>query len=604
MNRIKRISKQELIALIVIFCAIAVYTLPLFLRLDKALTLTNKNCITAWYRTYNLSFFTYTSILTEKNFPFWCPFREGGFYWTIYPSELSCNFFSPLMLFFGLVKGLNLSWYLLYFAGAFSMFYLTRKVLKYSLFGAIYSAIVFSMCGYFAFMQGLGFWTKETMLLPLLVAFSLKSKFDNRYIFFTAIMLALLVPSLLFFPIIILFLLMIACSDSVIIENKKVLFKKRSLVCLGASLVLAVCFSAFKILPVAELLKKDMLISGPVYELAIEQANTWKLFFRHMFIPENSNVGTMYIGYLPVFLMMLAFILEFKRNRKWILILILFIILSFGPNSWIDLNYFLWKVPFFKSIREVSKYYTLLIVFLISLTSGSFFCYFKNKKTGKYANSLFGFLILLTFLDLFWANFGYFNIYNDSLKLEKHKDFIAHVKAINIHKGDEGPIEPLRLALFQNGYGLVNAQYDRFTNYFKESFTKPKYLIMPEYVFMMPSTKMFILRNPDYAGEAYFLNKRGQVRNLHINSRGINAEVEVLEPDILLINQKFADGWKTNFGKIKSYQGIIAVEFKESGNYSLRLQFVPISFFAGFAISIISLAIALFVFWRWRFNLF
>ncbi|MFH1093720.1 MAG: hypothetical protein V1739_06170, partial [Candidatus Omnitrophota bacterium] len=508
-----QIKKNDRMAIVTIIAAIFIYTLPLLLRLDKALTLTNKNCLAAWYRTYFLGLYPYASVVFEHKFPFWSAFREGGFYWLMYPTELSCNIFSLFMLPFGVVKGLNFSWYILYYLGALSMFYLTRFVLKFNIFGSIYASLVFSMCGFFPFMQGLGLWTRETLLLPLLVGLFLKAKENKIFIFLAGLVLSLFVHTVLFFPVVILFLFLVSILNPT--ENNNFVFrlKKENLIVFFSCLSLALLFSAYKLLPVIELLTSDMRVSGLVYKSAIHQPNTLSLFLRHMLVPENLNVGTMYIGFAPLFLAILSMVVFFKNSKKWIFILLIFIILSFGPNAFIDLHYFLWHLPIFKSMREISKYYSLIIVFIISLLSGKFFSLFDYRKPLKVTTILSIFLLIFTFCDLLWANAGYFNIYNTKTSFSKPDNYSGNVKAINIHKGDEGITDPLRLALYLKGFGLVNAQYHKFVQFFKESYISPKYFIMPEYAFITPSTKLFVLYNPVYQGEAYFLDQKNKVES-------------------------------------------------------------------------------------------
>ncbi len=589
-----KIKKNDLKAVTLIIVAVFVYTFPLLLNFGKVRTLGNKNCLNDWYETYSVAFFSYANILENHQFPFWNPFHEGGFPWLTYPCYFTLNPISFLVLLCGVVKGINLSWYLFFFVGALSMFYLTRFIFKYDIYGAIYSSLAFSMSGFFAYMHMLSFWTRDALLLPLLVAGYFKAIKDKKYIIFAALILAQLIYTMLFFPVIVFFLFLIAVLNSFHRVNNKIVFDKSHIRVFVIILALAMLFSAYKILPMVEFLKVDSRISGGYYESSIEQANTMSLFIHRIFYPENFNVGTMYMGFLPVILCIFSAVLMLRLVKKWFLILIIFIILSFGPNSFFDLHYFLWHLPVFKSIKEISKYYALIIVFIISLMSGSFFSIIREKKDKKIKNILSGFIIIVTFLNLLVANIGYFNLYATDLSLIKTKKFIGHVKAINIHKGNEGGIAAMKLALSIQGFGLINAQYHKFTKYFKNPFVCPKYFVMPEYIFLVPSTKLFMLSNPGYRAEACFLNEKNKVYSFSITSGFIDIKVNVAEPDTIIINQKYSKGWKSKSGEVSNHNGLLAIDTKKTGaRQSIQVYYVPLSFYIGIMISALSLLFAL-----------
>ena len=524
--------------------------------------------------------------------PFWNPFYEGGFPWFTYPDFITFNPVSLFMLLFGVVLGANFSWYIFFFVGGLSMFYLTRYVLKYETTCAFYSSLVFSMSGFFAYMHMLSFWCRDTFLLPLLIAAFIKSFKDSRYIILASLILAQLLFSMLFFPVILLFLFLFAIFQSVKSGAKGLFFEKKYLFDFLCVLLLALLFSAFKIIPMLEFLSIDQRISGLIYESSIEQANTGLLFLRRLLAPENLNVGTMYMGLLPVTLCLLTSIVFFKKVKSWVWLLCVFIILSFGPNSLIDLHKIFWHLPVFRSIREISKYYALIIIFIISLLSGRFFSFIKMRFSKKIAAILSIVVILLTFGDLLWANIGYFNRYNTDLDLRIQKNFISHVKNVNIHKGNEGGIASLKLALRINGFGLMNAQYHKFEKYFQASNVNPEYFIMPEYVFMAPSTKMFVLSNPGYKKEVWFLNSRNKAEDFSITNKNIIFNVVIEEPDRLVINQRYFRGWYSDQGMVEDYKGLLSLKLNNKGTYQVKLYFVPLSFYIGLTISLISLCCA------------
>ncbi len=608
MDKIKRFQIRNLIdsslknnnlkIACIIIIAISIFTLPMLLHSDKLPSLEQKNSPNSWYCTYLVAYSYYASIFENHRFPLWSEFCAGGFYQITYPETY---FFEPITLFlilFGVVKGLILSYYFFYIFGALSMYYLTRSVLKYNILGALYSSFVFTMCGFFSYMYSCGFrYAKATILIPLLVAFFIKALHKNKYIVWTALLLSLcFIQTALYFAIIVLFLFMIACSYSVMKKQSKFFLKKRPLIIFLSIMLLTFLFSAYYLFPLLETFKADSRMSGEVYKIDIKQANTFSSFIKNLLFPVNAGVRTMYMGYIPVLLFLSSAIIFFRSLKKWLIILFLFIMLSIGPNSFFDLHYFLWHLPIFNSMAESSKYYAPVTIFLISIIGGKIFLLFNQRRTKKTVKFLSIFLVVFVYFNLLCSNIGYFNVYNKRVPLQKsNKDFSATVEAINIHKGDEGMGSILRFILFLNGYGnlgmtelVVKTDVESFG-----PFIKSRYFIIPEYAFLIPSTKLITISNPNYKGEAELKNKNNIVEQIFIKANKIKIKVRIREPDRLIINQNYSRHWKTRDGKIENHVGRLSVWLDRVGDYIVEIDFVPLDFYVGLLISVISLIIAI-----------
>lgn len=577
-------------AVFVIVLCIFLYTLPLLLSLNKAPLMTHKNQVYNWYCACSYNLISYASIIFDRSFPFWVPFEEGGLDWNISMFNFSYSPFFLLVLGLGIVCGVNIGWYLAYFGGALSMFYLARFVLKYNIFGAIFCSLAFSMCGFFPVIQQCGLiYNRDILFLPLVVAFFLKARHDNKYIFFTALVAAVFfITTALFLPLLFLLLFLITLSGMVTRNGQACMVHKRGFVVFFAVLVLTLLFSAYRILPILALLSVDMNITGQRYEDIVVYGNSLTLLFQRLFVPENFGVGSMYFGFLPIVLCFFSGILLFRKMKYWLLLLLIFTVLSFGQNSWFDLHRIMWYFPFFKSMFFPGKYYGLPMVFLICVISGSFFWIIEKKLSLRKFRIISIVIIAYVFIDLLCANIAYFKIYKAEVKFPEFQSFNSTVRIVNMHKGDEGGSAALKLILYCKGFGMTNF-YPGFNDFLSQSIAvTPRYFIMPKFAFMSPSTKIFIVTNPAYKGEAFFMDSLNHVTGCSILPRKIIIAIDVKEPGLLVVNQNFNRNWLSKSGPVENFRGLLSLRVGQLGKQTVSFYFVPALFYAGIVISVVS----------------
>jgi len=124
----------------------------------------------------------------------------------------------------------------------------------------------------------------------------------------------------------------------------------------------------------------------------------------------------------------------------------------------------------------------------------------------------------------------------------------------------------------------------------------PKYFIIPEYAFMIPSTKLLIIPNPAYKKEAYFLyNTENAVKLFSITPQFINIKVDIKTPDMIVINQEYSGGWRTRYGTVSNFNGLLAVKVDSLGQRDILLFFVPTAFYAGVLLSMVVLILSVYL---------
>lgn len=577
----------------IIIILLLIYLSPLWLNLDKYPSMYPKN-IPNWYNNYYSISVLKDSIFQFHRFPLWSPITEGGRPYINYPLFESLSVFFLLFTNLSENAAIKICWIFYFICGACSMYYLTRYILEYNILGAFFSSLIFSMSGAFAYLFENGFYLcRETLLLPLLFVFFIKSEKNAKFLVLSSFVLSfMLMHVALFFPVIILFLFFISFLKGVSFEKQKLVFNNKYLIAFFMVCGLTLLLSSFKILPMISNFFVNNRISGINYADSIQQANTLELFFRRIFVPESSGAGTMYLGFMPAILCILGAILYFKEMKRYAIILSLFIILSFGPNSPIDLHKLLWHLPVFKSIKEIAKYYTVIIVFVMAILGGKFFDILKKPKINISIRIFLLLIITFIYLDLFNSNIGYFNIFNTKFNYRPAKQEMFYLKALNVDPGDESILMSLIYFLYKRNIGLLGLNYSLR----RDSDVVAKYYLLPKYAFLIPSTALLVLPNPEYKSEAYFLDPNNSVKILDISPNIISVKVNMhTKSDRLIINQNFDKSWKSDYGMIEDYNGLLSIRFKTSEKATVRLTYIPKIFFIGLGVSLASFLFSIYL---------
>jgi hypothetical protein len=595
-------------ALAVIVIILLVYFMPMLANLDKAFTLYPKNYPRSGYAEYALGSFFKLSILGSGQFPLYNRYLNGGFFFLSYPVDLYLTPLSIVYLLFNEVAASKILWILFSLAGALGMFCLCRNIFRYNLYGSVFSSLVFVMSGFFAYLQeNTLFYARSTLLLPLLLYFLFKSREDNIYIFIGALLFSFFMfNSALFSVVIVFFLFLFSLISSVELKGGKAKTDFSLLRNLFLILFLFIFFSSPKILSMAEFfVNSNFCFNSHSYTLQdipyhADSANTLQIFYRRLFVPEHSGPGTMYLGFIPVILACVSFFVYRRENFRFLILLALFVILSFGPNSVLDLHKIFWKTYIFRHMSEIAKYYGLFIVFIIAFAAGRAFSVLDRLKNVKLKHAFSVSLVGLSAIWLFLGNSPYQNSYNFACQTgntEMSNDFFQ-AKVMNLHPGDETISGPLSYFLFRKNIGLLNF-YDA-PLWFVSSVI-PKYYIIPKYAFLMPSTDLLVLPNPNYRGELFFVSggeNSAEIKKLFPNKMII--AVHIKNPGTLAVNLNFDKNWSTSQGKIANYKNLLSIESLSPGDYELSLTYRPVLFYLGCAISFVSIIFSWYFIFRKR----
>lgn len=590
--------RSELFTILAVLILVILFYFPLFQNIRRGIPSLD------WYGVYPFADFFRTSVLKFHQFPLRSPYFGGGYPLIGHPYDISLNPLSIIVLLCGDIAGTKITIFSILLISALSVFYLTRYLLKYNLLGSFFSSLTFIFCSWGPCQYLESSYEKLYLyLLPLILALFIKSKENKKFIFFSCLPLSMVVLSAgaVFIPIA-LFLFLFACINMIQIE--KGIGIKINLYWPGVFfLVLFVTFFVCmaKILPMFQLLNREdiQFIHFPhehnyseVSRMIIDRGRALNLrrlyellFVKNSYIVEGDDYLQMYLGYIPVILAGLSFIFYWRKTFNYLILLIIFVVLSFGPNSPLDLFKWLWHAnPIIHSIWRPDEFFTFPIFFIITVISGRIFLVLKGRK------KLLWFLVPIVIFSLnnmFWPNRQFLKnrIVEEKIHLNPQERFyqvkIRDTLADKEHYQRDG-----YFYLRQN-VGMLDWL---FTNLEIKAGGVPRYLVdRGDYKYISNSPAKLEI-NPFYKGEAFFLDKEENKAEVqYFSPNKIRITVEVKDADKLIINQNYCNSWRTNVGRLFSYNDLLAVTLDKTGSYMVKLTYVPLDFYLGVVVSLVSL---------------
>lgn len=590
-------SNKSIMGLGAILILVGIFVAPLLIRASDCPPFFPKNF------PYDHASNTYGAMIRESflvyhQFPLWMPSLPGGGVWLDDPINPIFNPFSVLFLVFDEIAGKHIGWFLFFLLGASSMYCLARWVLNFTIVGSMVAALVFSMSGLFPYLLANGiFFVREVLLLPLLLIFFIRAFQDRKYIFFSGVVLALLlVQTALHCIVVLLFLFLFSLLECGKKESRVLPWNVSPVMIFIQVCIFAALVAAVKLVPVFDLLQVNTRIISEDYTYAIRDANTVQLFLRRLLVPEQNGAGTMYIGSIPLVLACVGVIFRFRQNFRYILLLCFFVMLSFGPNASVDIHRWLWHFPFFKSMAEIAKYYAPVILFLLALLAGSSMSVFGHVRPQWVRRGLLIAIISVIWCNLFLANVGYFTVLSKKIHFPPVAGGSYSVKLLNVHQGDESVGGLLMYSFSKQHVGIVNSEVPVK----RESGVVPKYFILPRYAFFAPLTSLVVIPNLAYRGEAFFLNPGNVVRSVIYRPNAIELLISMQSPDRVIINQNYSSFWRPNEGTCGAYQGLLALDLAKVGDQRIVLRYVPVPYLIAMAVSVIAIVAGI----GFYFNLF
>ena len=595
---------KDALIIFLIILVVALSCLPIFKNIH------NINLNWDWLQMLSYYRAARQALFQDHQFPLRTYYFSGGYPLFSNPQDGSLNpFFIPVLIF-GEVVGLKINVFLFHCIGCLGMYYLARVVMNYNRLGASFSSIVFCLAGHAhrLLIRGQDYIPASFyFFIPLALALFIKAKEHKRYLVLSVFIFTLIATQAgLYFAPLLLFIFLYALLDTFQRKDKKIVWEFLSLRNFFLVFFFSFLLGAVKFFPMLELLKRNLRSMesynpfwGPLFP------NIYKAFFLHQghFSSSGMHWNYFYTGYAPALLTVAAIAIFWRRNVRFLILFILFALLSFGGRTPLDIFRLLWKLPLFHSIEAPTRYFVPYVIFLMALTSGSFFL-IQGKLKLRFAVPALTVLTVFVAADLFFTNSTReisFPLAVPKYNVEKDFFSVKNSKA----SGAVSPLIPKKMLetrswewtrptqyeLMRQNIGKINA----YVNIHLPESAVPKYLIgVKEDESLGPGSFRRHL-NPDYKGEIYFLKHSGNTAAFeYFSPNTILARVRVREPDTLVLNQNYEKSWKSGFGTTRSESGLLAIDLSREGEYLVPFSYLPFSFYLGLAVSLLAAGLMLF----------
>lgn len=532
------------------------------------------------------------TILNYHQVPLWNPYSNGGNVLLAHPQSCFCSPFFIFILFFGPILGMKINWIIHLFFGMTGMFLLGRHF-NMPKISAYFSAGIFMLCSMFTLHLTEGH--TEWLVLAYLPWFFLsfrKSGERGGFLVLAVIFLSLMIFwGALDVPIVTtIFVSFYAVFLS--IKKKSFCFIRNVL----WVFILTILLCSIKLLPAIEFLRHNQrkAISEKSAEISMlpkillsrdqnyyYQNTKWawpqnKLKVRGKYFDIGWHEYGAYIGIIPLVLVMIGIFFYGKKHWPLLLTGIVCLLLSLGSNSFLNLWAVINKLPIYNQFEQISRFIAGFI-FSITIFSGLGLSKIEMLSARRGIKIFVSLMVLVVFLDLMLVNYPLlkqtFNL--KPVILNREDEFKNRFRDFNLYSGKS---RSSMYPVFLSNSGIINA-YE---------------------VIGVKKGNVKIEGEADYKGEVYLLNNRGQVDIVTYTPNRIKLEINVLEPDVLVVNQNYYPGWRMKGinSFVYPYSGMIAASVP-AGKFRISLYYLPDSFIIGLVMTILTvLGIIIFLFFQ------
>jgi hypothetical protein len=499
--------------------------------------------------------------------------------------------------------GLKLIGYLALLVGGLGTYALARHILGYTRWGALFAGLIFGASlfvplrildgnpneVYAAFLPlgmlliGLACRGRKIALLILpFVFYTMLS--DGKLTFFTAIFYIGMLCLLDIVPI----------FNTFAPENPSSKINIRPLKIFLLALSVTFLIGMVRILPALELINAkgglgqiDLFFHPKTYNPQGVYAYTFEQLWQET-LGWKGHMGLVTIGFRPVILFGIALFAFWKKSLPWGISLVLFSWLLLAHNAPVDLLKPLWKLPIFNALYRPYKYFSFQVAFTFAVASGQFF-WLLAKLRPKWLEHLCAIILIVAGVWFLYPKMA--KIQRDTYTFETPAEFLVpqeeffNVQGQNLPRGRT---KPFRAATYLNLLRNVGT-IDWYTGIPIAENAIPKYFV---------DANNNNHPNPKYRGEVFSLEPENTAKGA-FRPNSITVQVNVQTPGILVINQNYHQDWHTNRGELFNKDGLIALRLQDIGSYTVHLKYISRSFYAGLAISILSLAALTFICWAY-----
>ena len=553
------------------------------------------------------------SLLEYHTFPLRSHWLGGGFPTLGDPEDPSLNPLVLLSIPFGTVMGLKVIPFLALLVGGLSMYVLTRYILGYTRWGALFAGLIFSTSLFVPFriqdgnpnevyaaflplvMLLIGLSCQGRKIALLILPFVLYTMLSDGKL--NALMAIFYVGMLCLLDIVPMFGTFTG-GDACVTKSKNL---SRKIHIRPTKILILALFVTFflgmvRFLPALELIDAkgglrniDLAFHPKTYRPEGVYAYTFEQLWQET-VGWKERLGLVTIGWVPVTLFGLALVAFWRKSLPWAINLLLFGWLILAYNAPVDLLRPLWKLPIFSALYRPYKYFSFQIMFTFAVASGQSF-WLLRKLRPKWLEHLLAIILITAGVWFLYPKMV--EIQRDTYTYEAPVEFPASEKEFYNIQGQgltRNRKEPFRSVAYFNLPRNVGT-IDWYTGIPIAENAIPKYFV---------DKKNNYVPNPKYRGEVFFSEIEDAKAKGTFRPNSITVQVDIQTPGILVVNQNYHRDWHTNKGELFNRNGLIALRLQEIGSYMIRMRYISRSFYTGLAISVFSLTALVFICWIYK----
>ncbi|MBZ0271596.1 hypothetical protein K8I61_06145 [bacterium] len=537
------------------------------------------------------------AILTDGEIPLRTPFLGGGYPLPANPQDPTFSPFTIVPLALGEAVGMKVNIALFMLIGALGFYALARRGYGASPAAAAFAAASFACSAWWLSRLYWGFYFKLYWnFVPWVWLFllprvrdglgSAERRLDQTNLIGAGLLLALTLAQLgigyvvagLFFAV------YLPLDAAVRARTSRGSCAGAAFGAVAAAFVLSCVFAAAKIIPMIELLMRNVR--------SVDDYNTYLGVFGgypHFFHDFPTMLRALAFwsptphepiapGFGALALAVIGIGATWRRQWPLLAVAAWFLLISFGPYLPIDFFRPLWHLPIFRSMHEPYQLFTFFVLAAICLFAAMGADIVLSRAWPRAAR--YG-IYILAWAALVWQ-VAAVNVpiagsifVHDAPAFEPAGTF-HHVRGRDMVRGSPRSPHAQQYLNAARGVGTVDWDGD---------------VLLPENVipryFVTPDDALH--ENPAYRGEAWFGEGAGRVSHIAFTSNTVTVEGIADADGVLLINQNFDRHFAANLPLFEK-NGLLALSVPE-GKFRAVLKYRPIPTYFGVAVSIAALAV-------------